>query len=143
MYRKKHDRGSTIISVPSGTRDGRITEMTVPLPDGRVQVCAYELLPGTVDSILRSKGHTDVSNCIAAWKQIGVLDFEDETHPKRRRKVFSDQPKLPVFVFRQYVEGEEAKEILDELAKKNAPKIQICKKSASKTKDLLADYDEE
>lgn len=143
VYRKKHDRGSTVISVPSGTRDGRITEMAIPLPDGRVQVCEYELLPGTVDSILKSKGHTDVSNCIAAWKQLGVLDFEDETHPKRRHKVFSDQPKLPVYVFRQFAEGAEAKEILDDLAKKNAPKIQICKKSTSKTKDLPAEYDEE
>ena len=142
VHRKKHDRGATIISVPTGARDGRITEMTIPMPDGRVQVCEYELLPGTVDSILRSKGHTDLSNCIASWKQAGVLDYEDSTHPKRRRKVFSDKPKLPVYVFRQFVEGEEAKEILDELAKKNAPKIQICKKPATKVKDLLADDDE-
>lgn len=142
IHRQKNDHGHTIISVPNGTCDGRITQMAVPVANGKVLVCEYELLPGTVDSILKSKGHIDKSNCVASWKKAGVLNYEDKSHAMRDRKIFSNRPQIPVYVFQQFVEGEEAKEILDELAKKNAPKIKICKKPATKVKDLLADDDE-
>ena len=55
--------------------------------DGRLIVQELEILKENLHDLLRSKGYENRSTCIAAWKELGVLDYEDSTHACRARKI--------------------------------------------------------
>ena len=143
---RRHDksylygRGYTeIVGTPNYEMWGRITEMTKPLPDGRVQVREYEILPSVAEDYLKSKGFESINTCIDAWKKAGVLDCEDDTHAKRKRRLTTDD--MPgrterVYVLREYEDGDDAQNLLEELQKREAKKKKL--KGKSQIKSLLA-----
>lgn len=136
-----HGKGRTeTVSVPNYEMWGRITEMTKPLPDGRVLVREYEVMPSVVEDYLKSKGFNSVNTCIDAWKKAGVLDYEDDTHVKRKRTFNTDDSPgrtAKVYVFREYEEGDSAKELLEEIQKREAAKAKAIKRKKRVTSLLV------
>ncbi len=127
-------KGRTVtIGAPNREMWGRITEMTKPLPDGRVLVREYEILPIVAEDYLKSKGFNSMNTCIEAWKNAGVLDYEDDSHAKRKRTFNTDDTPgrtEKVYVLREYEEGDSAQKLLEELEKREAKKAKAskCKK---------------
>lgn len=128
---------------PKGECFGRITEKSVPQPDGRVLVREYEVHPTVVDSILKANKFYSTSTCVAAWKAAGVLDT-DEDHATKKRKIGSSDAHGHhgrVYVFKEYVDGQEAADILQAIAAKKAKEQALKNKCQIAT--LLQDDSEE
>lgn len=125
-------RGRTeTVSAPNFEMWGRVTEMTKPLPDGRVLVREYEVMPSVVEDYLKSKGFNSVNTCVDAWKNAGVLDYEDDTHAKRKRTFTTDDSPgrtAKVYVLREFEEGDSAKALLEEIKMRDAKKVNPKKK---------------
>ncbi len=142
-----HGKGRTeTTSVPNYEMWGRITEMTKPLPDGRVLVREYEVMPSVVEDYLKSKGFNSVNTCIDAWKKAGVLDYEDDTHTKRKRTFNTDDSPgrtAKVYVFREYEEGDSAQELLEELQKREAKKKAMDNKRKKIVKSLILEAEKD
>ncbi len=107
---------NTPISMPQHQIWGRITEKNVVHTDGRVIVREYEVFPSIVERLLKKYGHDNLKTCIAAWKAMGVLDYEDATHAKKKRTLVGDsEHKDRLYVFREFADPAEAKIILDNI----------------------------
>ena len=116
-----------VASSPAGECWGRITNMAKEHTDGRLIVQEFEIRKEALHDLLVSKGYTNRSTCIAAWKQLGVLDYEDETHACRSRKIDPTAAKGSddnVYVLRVFADNETAAEI-------RAEKIEEAKKAAT------------
>lgn len=96
-------------SMPKHQLWGRITEKSKIHTDGRVIVREYEVFPTVVDKLLKKYGHDNRKTCIAAWKAMDVLDCEDVTHAKRKRKIVSDDSGHydRVYVFREFASDDD------------------------------------
>lgn len=82
--------------------------------DGRLIVQEFEVRKENLHDLLRSKGYENRFTCISAWKELGVLDYEDETHPCRSRKIDPTAAKGStddVYVLRVFANDEDAAEI--------------------------------
>lgn len=107
-------------SVPLQDSWGRITNMAIPQSDGSVLVREYDVCPRIVEGFLKQNGYESLQTCISAWKAAGVLNYEDDQHPKRARKIdpFAKKGTTErVYVFREFATGDDAKAVLDEIEK--------------------------
>lgn len=104
-----------VASSPTGECWGRITNMAKDHHDGRLIVQEFEIRKETLQKdILKAKGYDNHSTCIAAWKAMDVLDYEDDTHACRSRKI--DPTSAPgayedVYVLRIFADDATAAEI--------------------------------
>lgn len=100
-------------SIPQHQIWGRITEHHKMHEDGRCIVREYEVFPTIVDKILQKYGHNNRKTCIAAWKAMGVLDYEDATHDKRKRKIVDPKSNHydRVYVFREFASDDDNTQI--------------------------------
>lgn len=89
---------------PVGECWGRITKMSRKHSDGRTIIQEVEVRKKTLEELLSKNGFTNKSTCIEAWKAMGVLDYEDATHPCRSRKVDPNAAKEKVYVLRVFAE---------------------------------------
>ena len=110
--------------------------------DGRWIIEEFVVRKGILEKMLKDNGYENLQTCIGEWKKKGVLDFEDEYHPRRYRTI--DGSKERAYVFRVFATEEEAAEIEESLRKKeqHRPKI-LSKKQSSQVVTLLSDDDEE
>lgn len=109
-----------VASSPLGECWGRITNMAKDHTDGRLIVQELEIRKENLDNLLATKGYTNRSTCIHAWKQLGVLDYEDDTHACRSRKIDPTSAKgstEDVYVLRVFASDEVADEIRAEKEK--------------------------
>lgn len=130
------------VSAHNGLCWGRITNMAILHPDGRIQTREYEVFPNVVEKILKDSGFENRSTCITAWRNAGVLDAEDDTHAKRKRKIeFNDEPgySSKVYVFREFADPDEAKIILAEIQSQQEKERK--RKLKSKVPTFLLDDD--
>lgn len=103
-----------VAKAPSQECWGRITNMAKEHTDGRMIVQELEVCKETLHDILRAKGYENRSTCITAWKELGVLDYEDATHPCRSRKIDPTAAKgatEDVYVLRIFASDADAAEI--------------------------------
>lgn len=100
---------------------GRITNMAKEHHDGRLIVQEFEIRKETLEkSILKTNGYDNKTTCIAAWKAMDVLDYEDNTHPCRSRKIDPTSAKgsnEDVYVLRFFADDATAAEIRAEKKK--------------------------
>lgn len=89
---------------PVGECWGRITRMSKRHTDGRMINQEVEVRKNVLEDLLKKHGFTNKSTCIDAWKAMGVLDYEDEKHPCRSRKVDPYAEKEKVYVLRVFDE---------------------------------------
>lgn len=91
------------------------------MADGRYVVQEFEIRKLVLEEMLVSLGYDNRSTCIAAWKELGVLDFEDATHACRERKIDPTTVKgntEKVYVLRVFASDEEATRLREEELKK-------------------------
>lgn len=104
-----------VASSPTGECWGRITNMAKDHHDGRLIVQEFEIRKETLQKdILKAKGYDNHSTCIAAWKAMDVLDYEDDTHACRSRKIDPTSAKgaiEDVYVLRVFADDATAAEI--------------------------------
>ena len=105
---------SKLTDTPSQECWGRITNTAKDHTDGRLIVQEFEIRKVILEKLLKEQGYSNKSTCIAAWREAGVIDVEDATHPCRSRKIDPDAPKgasEDVYVLRVFASEEEAAEI--------------------------------
>lgn len=90
---------------PVGECWGRITKMSRKHSDGRTIIQEVEVRKKILEDLLNKNGFTNKTTCIEAWKAMGVLDYEDPTHPCRSRKVDPNTAKEKVYVLRIFEEN--------------------------------------
>ena len=127
-FYERHDKSLPNVRIPeaiakSPTQEcwGRVTNMAKEHTDGRLIVQEFEICKETLHEILRSKGYDNRSTCIAAWKELDVLDYEDETHACRSRKINPTSAKgsnEDVYVLRVFADDASAAEIRAEKKKR-------------------------
>lgn len=118
-----------VAKAPTQEYWGRITNMAKEHSDGRLIVQEFEICKETLHNILRSNGYDNRSTCIAAWKGLGVLDYEDETHACRARKINPTSAKganEDVYVLRVFTDDASAAEIREEKRKEAAAAAKRC-----------------
>ena len=122
-------------SVPHSECWGRITNMSKKMADGRYVVQEFEIRKLVLEEMLLSLGYDNRSTCITAWKELGVLDFEDATHACRERKIDPTAAKgntEKVYVLRVFASDEEAEKLhQEELEKQKALEKKLGKKKLS------------
>jgi hypothetical protein len=130
------------IEMPKAECWGMITRQQKQHIDGRWIIEEFVVRKGILEKMLKDNGYENLQTCIDEWKKKGVLDFEDEHHPRRYRTI--DGSKERAYVFRVFATEEEAAEIEESLRKKeqHRPKI-LSKKQSSQVVTLLSDDDEE
>lgn len=92
---------------------GRITYKHEKFDANHFIVQEFEVRKSIVEEILEKKNFSNIDTCIAAWKAMGVLDYEDDSHPHRKRKIDPNAKKGAyeyVFVFRVFGDPKEAAE---------------------------------
>lgn len=107
--------------IPRGECWGRITNMLQPFPGDRVVVQEIEILQSIVEPMLSEKGYSNKKTCIEAWKAADVLDFEDDTHPCKRRRLDPLAPEGTtdrVYVFRRFCAPEDLAGHLETIKKR-------------------------
>lgn len=116
---------------PKGECWGRITEKSVPQPNGCVLVREYEVYPTVVDSLLKENKFYSTSTCVAAWKAAGLLDTDGDHSTKKRKIGISDADShhSRVYVFKEYVDGQEATNMRKAIIKKQAQAKKLKKNS--------------
>ena len=105
---------TSLTATPTQECWGRITNMARAHVDGRLIVQEFEIRKINLEKLLRENGFSNKSTCIAAWREAGVIDVEDATHPCRSRKIDPDAPRgasEDVYVLRVFASDEEAAEI--------------------------------
>lgn len=108
-------------SIPVGECWGRITNTIQPFPGNRVVVQEIEIDKDIVEQLLQARGFSNKKTCIEAWKAADVLDFEDATHPCRKRKINPNAPNGTndkVYVFRRFCAPEDVDGHLEALKKR-------------------------
>ena len=111
---------------PRGECWGRITNKSELHSDGRIITQEFEIRKKVVEDILRDNGFQNKKTCIAAWKEAGVLDVLDDTHPCRKRKIDPSSPDgatEPVYVFRIFCDPADVEKHWDATVKGNVPQI--------------------
>lgn len=104
MSDRSHIKTLEFSTSPVGECWGRITQMSKKHSDGHTIIQEVEVRKKILEELLTKNGFTNKSTCIAAWKAMGVLDYEDPTHPCRSRKVDPNAAKEKVYVLRVFDE---------------------------------------
>ena len=107
--------------IPRSECWGRITNMLQPFPGNRVVVQEIEIYNKIVEQLLRENGFSNKKTCQEAWKAADVLDYLDDTHPCRKRKLDPHAPegtKDQVYVFRKFCEPENLEGHLETIKKR-------------------------
>ena len=144
-FYERHDKTLPKVRIPdevakTPTQEcwGRITNMAKEHTDGRLIVQEFEIRKEDLHNLLRTKGYDNRSTCIAAWKAMDVLDYEDETHACRSRKIDPTSAKgsnEDVYVLRVFADDAAATEIRSEKKKeaddaaKRRLRLDKCKKT--------------
>ena len=92
-------------TIPNNECWGRITYTSKLWCDSQVIVQEIEIRKEVAERILRENGFSNKKTCITAWKAANVLDYLDDTHPCRKRKIDPAAPEgttEPVYVFRVF-----------------------------------------
>lgn len=120
-FYERHDKSlpkvripDEVIKAPTQECWGRITNMAKDHTDGRLIIQEFEIRKENLHDLLRSKGYNNRSTCISAWKAMDVLDYEDNTHPCRSRKIDPTSAKgsnEDVYVLRFFADDATAAEI--------------------------------
>lgn len=126
-FYERHDKSLPKVRIPDEVASaptqecwGRITNMAKDHTDGRLIVQEFEIRKEPLHDLLKTKGYSNRSTCIAAWKELDVLDFEDETHACRSRKIDPTSAKgstEDVYVLRVFADDAAATEIRAEKQK--------------------------
>ena len=119
-------------SIPRGECWGRITNMLKPFPGDRVVVQEIEIYKSVVEQLLRDGGFSNKKVCFEAWKTAAVLDFEDDSHPCRKRKIDPQAPegtKDKVYVFRRFCAPDDLEENLATIRKHEEQRQRLKAKS--------------
>ena len=134
-------------TVPRGECWGRVTNKSEFHSDGRIIAQEFEVRKETVENLLAEKNFENKKSCIAAWKEAGVLDVLDDTHPCRKRKIDPSTPDgstEPVYVFRIFCDPADAEKHWDATVKGNVPQIApVTKLPQLHVKDLMKEADED
>ena len=130
-----------VASAPTQECWGRITNMAKEHNDGRLIIQEFEIRKIILEKLLKDNGYDNKSTCVAAWRELGVLDHEDATHPCRSRKIDPSSAKgahEDVYVLRVFACDEEAAEIRAEKQKEvdEANKRRIKLERSKKVLDL-------
>lgn len=150
-FYERHDKTLPKVRIPdevakTPTQEcwGRITNMAKEHTDGRLIIQEFEIRKEALHDLLRTKGYDNRSTCISAWKELGVLDYEDETHACRARKIDPTSAKgsnEDVYVLRVFADDATAAEIraekkkeADETAKRKLKLAKRLKKFDLETK---------
>lgn len=144
-FYERHDKSlpkaripDEVVKTPTQECWGRITNMAKEHTDGRLIIQEFEIRKETLHELLRSKGYDNRSTCIAAWKAMDVLDYEDNTHTCRSRKIDPTSAKgsnEDVYVLRVFADDASAAEIRAEKKKeadestKRRLRLDKCKKT--------------
>lgn len=137
---------SKLTATPSQECWGRITHMAKEHIDGNLIVQEFEILKVILEKLLKDQGYSNKSTCIAAWREAGVIDAEDATHPCRSRKIDPNAPtgtSKDVYVLRVFASDDEAAEIRAELQRvaNGAGKRQLKLSKASLLLDDITEGD--
>lgn len=118
---------------------GAIKKVRRALPNGKQVVSEYMIRPSIVAKILAEKGFENISTCIEAWEQAGVIS-RDKDRPTRSRKIGpkADRPE-DVYVFYVFA-GEEDSMDKEERNKPNTTKPRTLSPSL---RMLLQDSDDD
>ena len=150
-FYERHDKSLPKVRIPDEIAKaplqecwGRITNMAKEHVDGRMIVQEFEIRKENLHGLLSTKGYDNRSTCISAWKTLGVLDFEDETHACRSRKIdptAAKGSKEDVYVLRVFASNEDAAEIraekkaeADKAAKQKLKLAKHCQKLDAEVK---------
>lgn len=124
-------------STPQNECWGRITHTCKKLADGRYVVQEFEIRKNVLEGLLDKLGYSNRSTCITAWRNDGILDFEDATHACRERKIDPTAPKgnsEKVYVLRCFATEAEAEGLRQDEEKRQK---ELAKKQAKKKINLL------
>lgn len=107
--------------IPRNESWGRITYTSKLWKDNKVIVQEFEVRKKIVEDILRENGFSNKKTCVEAWKAADVLDYLDDTHPCRKRKI--DPAALEgtteqVYVFRVFSDSETIADHLEAIKKR-------------------------
>ncbi len=126
-FYERHDKSLPKVRIPdevakAPTQEcwGRITNMVKEHHNGRLIVQEFEIRKKCLEDLLKANGYDNKSTCVAAWKELNVLDYEDETHACRSRKI--DPTAAPgssedVYILRVFADDAAAAEIRAEKKK--------------------------
>lgn len=132
----------TNIENPKAECFGTITRMLRQHTDGRWIVEELVIRKRFLETLLKDNGYENLRTCIEEWKKSGVLDYEDDHHPRRHRVI--DGSKERAYVFRVFATDEEAAEIEESLRKKEQHRPKILRKiPSSQVVELLNDTKDE
>lgn len=126
-FYERHDKSLPKVKIPEEVAAspanecwGRITNMAKDHSDGRLIVQEFEIRKNSLEDLLKANGYDNKSTCIAAWKELDVLDYEDDTHACRSRKIDPTTPpgsSEDVYILRVFADDESAEEIRAEKKK--------------------------
>ena len=122
-----------VASAPTQECWGRITNMAKDHTDGRLIVQEFEIRKKSLEDLLKGNGYTNKSTCLDAWKQLDVLDYEDDTHACRSRKIDPTSAKgssEDVYILRVFANDDDATAI-------RAEKIEEAKKAEQAKKKKI------
>ncbi len=118
---------------------GAIKKVKRTLPNGKQVVSEYMIRPSIVTKILAEKGFENISTCIEAWEQAGVIS-RDKDRPTRSRKIGPKADRSEdVYVFYVFA-GEEDSADKEEKNKPNTTKPRTLSPSL---RMLLQDSDDD
>ena len=121
---------------------GPITRQQKQHNDGRWIIEELVVRKNILEKMLKDNGYENLDTCIVEWKKLGVLDFEDDQHPRRHRTINGSKERA--YVFRVFATEEEAAEIEENLRKKEQHRSKIVRKiPSSQVVALLNDTEDE
>lgn len=83
---------------------GRISEANYKLPDGRHVVEEIEIFTTKVEEILKQCGFPNIKTCAKAWKNMGVLVYENGHNTCKRKIIPNSNSQTRVYVFRVFAD---------------------------------------
>lgn len=128
------------VSAPAQECWGRITNMAKEHPNGRLIIQEFEIRKRDLEEMLKKFGFSSKSTCIAAWKAAEVLDYEDDTHATRSRKIdltAADGATEAVYVFRVFADATDAAAIRKELAEEDRKAAERKKRQQKRMRKLI------
>lgn len=127
---------------PRGKTWGKVTYPKNKWVDGRYVVEEYSVRPPVIERILSDHGFRNLKSCVQKWMADGVLDYEDSSHPYRKRKIVRNGTQERVYVFRVFADPNTIEDTNSDVEPK-PPKVQLFRsKQASQMAVLLADEED-
>lgn len=128
---------------PRGKVWGKVSYPKGKWVDNKLVAEEYSVRPPVIERILTEHGFRNPKSCVQKWMADGVLDYEDTSHPYRKRKIVKGGTQERVYVFRVFADPNTVEDT-DTTGEPELPKIQLLKrKSTSQMAALLADEEED